>query len=58
MLRVIVIIFVNILLLPVNIVLLIPRLIYKILINNKAGFWITFGGKKTIIETDGNVKIK
>jgi hypothetical protein len=48
----------NVLLLPVNLVLLIPRLLYKIIINNKAGLWITIGGKKKIIEVNGRVNIK
>ncbi len=58
MLRVLFVFLGNILLLPVNIILLLPRLAYKIIVNNKAAIWISAGGKKKILEVDGSVKVK
>lgn len=58
MLRLLFVFIGNIILLPINIILLIPRLAFKILLNNRAGLWITAGGKKRIIEVDGNVRIR
>lgn len=40
MLRIILVFLGNVLLLPINILLLIPRLLFKVLINNKAAVWI------------------
>ena len=58
MLRMLFVFIGNILLLPINIVLIIPRLLYKMVINNKAGLWITAGQNKKIIEAEGDVKIR
>jgi len=44
MLRLLIILIGNILLIPINIVLLPLRLLYKILINNKARLWLWCGG--------------
>ncbi len=58
MLRLLFIFLGNVLLLPVNLIFFIPRLLYKVIVNNKSGLWITVGGKKKIIEVDGKVKMR
>ena len=48
----------NIILIIPNIVLLIVRIPYKLLVNNRAGLWIVLGKQKTTLEVDGKVKIR
>ena len=58
MLKAIFILLGNIIVLPINLILFIPRLIYKLIVNFDASLWIVVGKKKKILEVDGNVKIK
>jgi hypothetical protein len=58
MLRAIVNILGNIILLPFNLAFFIPRLLYKLIFDYKAGLWIVIGKKKTTIVIDGNATIK
>lgn len=58
MLRLVFLFIANVFLLPINLLLLIPRLIYKLVINNRAGVWIIVGRHRTTFEVDGTVKVR